>query len=80
MFVKVSGSGARCYAQLIEPFRSAVGTPRQRTVCTLGRLEAGSEVDTLIAPLRRAQGQPRRRRASGQPARQAALHRQLQRG
>ena len=50
MFVKVSGSGARRYAQLIEPFRSAVGKPRQRTICTLGRFEAGSEVDTLIAP------------------------------
>jgi hypothetical protein len=41
---------------LVESFRNAEGKPRQRTVCTLGRLEAGGEVDTLIASLQRARG------------------------
>ena len=39
----------------MESFRNAEGKPRQRTVCTLGRLEVGGEVDTLIASLQRAQ-------------------------
>ena len=34
-----------------ESFRNEESKPRQRTVCTLGRLEAGGEVDTLIASL-----------------------------
>ncbi len=37
----------------MESFRNEQGKPRQRT---LGRLEAGGEVDTLIASLQRAQG------------------------
>ena len=57
MFVKVTQSGARRYAQLVESFRNEEGKPRQRTICTLGRLEAGGDVDTLIASLQRAQGQ-----------------------
>ena len=56
MFIKVTQSGNRRYAQLVESFRNEDGKPRQRTVCTLGRLEAGSEVDTLIASLQRARG------------------------
>jgi hypothetical protein len=56
MFIKVTQSGKRRYAQLVESFRNEEGKPRQRTVCTLGRLEAGGEVDTLIASLQRAQG------------------------
>lgn len=40
----------------MESFRNEEGKPRQRTVCTLGRLEAGGEVDTLIASLQRARG------------------------
>ena len=56
MFIKVTKSGARRYAQLVESFRNDEGQPRQRTICTLGRLEAGGDVDTLIASLRRAQG------------------------
>ena len=56
MFIKVTQSGNRRYAQLVESFRNLEGKPRQRTVCTLGRLEAGGEVDTLIASLQRAQG------------------------
>ena len=56
MFIKVTQSGNRRYAQLVESFRNEEGKPRQRTVCTLGRLEVGGEVDTLIASLQRAQG------------------------
>ena len=56
MFIKVTQSGNRRYAQLVESFRNLEGKPRQRTVCTLGRLQAGGEVDTLIASLQRAQG------------------------
>ena len=56
MFIKVTQSGNRRYAQLVESFRNVEGKPRQRTVCTLGRLEAGGEVDTLIASLQRARG------------------------
>ena len=56
MFIKVTQSGNRRYAQLVESFRNEQGKPRQRTVCTLGRLEAGGEVDTLIASLQRARG------------------------
>ena len=56
MFIKVTQSGSRRYAQLVESFRNAEGKPRQRTVCTLGRLVDGGEVDTLIASLQRARG------------------------
>ena len=56
MFIKVTQSGSRRYAQLVESFRNENGSPRQRTVCTLGRLEDGGEVDTLIASLQRARG------------------------
>ena len=56
MFIKVTQSGQRRYAQLVESFRNVDGKPRQRTVCTLGRLEDGGEVDTLIASLQRARG------------------------
>jgi len=56
MFIKVTQTGNRRYAQLVESFRNEDGKPRQRTVCTLGRLEVGGEVDTLIASLQRAQG------------------------
>jgi transposase len=56
MFVKVTQSGGRRYAQLVESFRNEQGQPRQRTICTLGRLEPGGDVDTLINSLNRAQG------------------------
>ena len=56
MFIKVTQSGQRRYAQLVESFRNEQGKPRHRTVCTLGRLEGGGEVDTLIAALQRARG------------------------
>ena len=56
MFIKVTQSGCRRYAQLVESYRNEDGKPRQRTICTLGRLEAGGDVDTLIASLQRARG------------------------
>ena len=56
MFIKVTQSGSRRYAQLVESYRNEDGKPRQRTICTLGRLEAGGDVDTLIASLQRARG------------------------
>ncbi|WP_031407186.1 IS1634 family transposase [Thiomonas sp. FB-Cd] len=56
MFIKITQSGGRRYAQLVESFRNDAGQPRQRTVCTLGRLDVGGDVDKLIAGLQRAQG------------------------
>ena len=56
MFLKLTKSGGRHYAQLVESFRNETGQPRQRTICTLGRLEPGGEVDKLIAALQRARG------------------------
>lgn len=56
MFIKVTTSGGRRYAQLVESFRNESGQPRQRTLATLGRLEPGGDVDRLIQSLHRAQG------------------------
>jgi hypothetical protein len=56
IFIKVTQSGQRRYAQLVESFRNEEGNARQRTACSLGRLEAGGEVDTLIASLQRLRG------------------------
>ena len=56
MFLKLTKSGGRHYAQLVESFRNEDGQPRQRTICTLGRLEPGGDVDKLIAALQRARG------------------------
>ena len=56
MFIKVTSSGGRRYAQLVESYRNESGAPRQRTICTLGRVEPGGDVDKLIAGLQRAQG------------------------
>ena len=56
MFIKVTTSRGRRYAQLVESFRNEAGQPRQRTIATLGALEPGGQVDRLIAALRRAQG------------------------
>ena len=56
MFIKVTSSGGRRYAQLVESYRNESGAPRQRTICTLGRVEPGGDVDKLIAALQRAQG------------------------
>jgi hypothetical protein len=54
--IKVTTSGGRRHAQLVESFRNEVGRPRQRTLATLGRLAHGGDVDRLIQSLHSAQG------------------------
>jgi transposase len=57
MFIKVTKSGSRRYVQLVESYRDDSGTPRQRTVATIGRLgESGGSVDSLLNGLLRATG------------------------
>lgn len=57
MFIKLTRSGARTYAQLVESFRDEQGRPRQRTLATLGRIdETGGQVDSLLGGLLRAKG------------------------
>ena len=56
MFIKVTTTAGRRYAQLVESFRNENGQPRQRTLATLGRLEPDGDVDRLIQALNRAQG------------------------
>jgi transposase len=59
VFTKLTRSGGHTYVQLVESFRDETGRPRQRTVCTLGRLdEAGGQVDSLLKGLLRAKGMP----------------------
>ena len=41
MSVKVTQSGGRRYARLVESFRNEQAELRQRRICTLGRLEPG---------------------------------------
>jgi hypothetical protein len=43
MFIKVTQAAGRRYAQLVESYRNEDGKPRQRTICTLGRLDTGAE-------------------------------------
>ena len=40
MFVKLTRSGSRRYVQLVESYRDESGKPRQRTIATVGRLDA----------------------------------------
>lgn len=56
MFIKVTTTAGRRYAQLVESYRNDAGQPRQRTLATLGRLEPGGDVDRLVTALQRAQG------------------------
>jgi transposase len=59
MFIKLTRSGDRTYAQLVESFRDEHGKPRQRTVATLGRIDdSGGQVDSLLKGLLRAKGRP----------------------
>jgi transposase len=59
MFIKLTRSGERTYAQLVESFRDEHGKPRQRTVATLGRIdERGGQIDSLLDGLLRAKGRP----------------------
>ena len=57
MFIKLTRSKSRTYAQLVESFRDEQGQPRQRTVATLGRVdEDGGTVDAVLRTLLRAKG------------------------
>jgi hypothetical protein len=59
MFIKLTRSGGRSYAQLVESFRDEQGRPRQRTLATLGRTdETGGQVDSLLQGLLRVKGRP----------------------
>ena len=59
MFIKLTRSGGRTYAQLVESFRDEQSRPRQRTLATLGRIdEVGGQVDALLQGLLRAKGRP----------------------
>lgn len=59
MFIKLTRSGDRTYAQLVESFRDEQGKPRQRTVATLGRIdEHDGQVDSILNGLLRAKGRP----------------------
>jgi Transposase DDE domain len=69
VFIKVTTSGGRRYAQLVESFRNEAGQPRQRTLATLGRLEPDGDVDRLIQALQRAQGREEVSSSTGAPIR-----------
>ena len=57
MFIKVTKSGSRRYVQVVESYRDESGRVRQRTIASLGRLEAISEnALSLIKGLARACG------------------------
>ena len=60
MFVKITSSGGRQYVKLVEAFRDESGTPRQRVIATLGRIEAvrAGENNALINGLLRAADRP----------------------
>lgn len=59
MFIKLTRSGGHAYAQLVESYRDEHGKTRQRTVCTIGRVdENGGQVDSLLSGLLRARGRP----------------------
>ncbi|MCC7226168.1 MAG: IS1634 family transposase, partial [Burkholderiaceae bacterium] len=74
MFTKLTRSGGHTYVQLAESFRDDTGRPRQRTICTLGRLdETGGKVDSLLKGLMRAKGMPASMAQAPQVAFESAL-------
>ena len=74
MFTKFTRSGGHTYVQLAESFRDDAGRPRQRTICTLGRLdETGGKVDSLLKGLMRAKGMPASMAQAPQVAFESAL-------
>lgn len=74
MFTKFTRSGGHTYVQLAESFRDDTGRPRQRTICTLGRLdETGGKVDSLLKGLMRAKGMPASMAEAPQVAFESAL-------
>lgn len=74
MFIKLTRSGGRTYAQLAESFRDEHGRPRQRTLATLGRIdENGGQLDKLLGALLRARGRPAGEGAAPQVRFESAL-------
>ena len=74
MFTKLTKSGGHTYVQLVESYRDESSRPRQRTVCTLGRLdEVDGQVDALLRGLLRAKGMPASIAQSPQIAFESAL-------
>lgn len=74
MFVKLTRSGGRTYAQLVESFRDENGKPRQRTLATMGRVdESGGQVDALLTALLRARGRSAEERGTPQVRFESAL-------
>ena len=57
MFTKLTKSGGHTYVQLVESYRDEFSRPRQRTICTIGRLdEVCGQVGSLLKGLLRAKG------------------------
>jgi hypothetical protein len=52
MFTKLTRSGGHTYVQLVESFRDETGRPRQRTISTLGRLDARVRQFTPLSEVR----------------------------
>ena len=74
MFVKLTRSGSRTYAQLVESFRDDSGKPRQRTLATLGRIdESDGQVDAVLEALLRARGRTRNDCSAAQVRFESAL-------
>lgn len=75
MFVKITSSGPRKYVKLVESFRDTNGTPRQRVIATLGRLEQirTGAADALVNGLLRAAGKPSMKEGVGHVAFAPAL-------
>jgi len=59
VFIKLTRRGPNRYVQLVEAYRDAsTGSPKQRTVATLGRLDQlNTELSSVIAGLQRVTGQ-----------------------
>ena len=70
MFVKITTSGPRKYVKLVESYRDNGGTPKQRVIATLGRLEniKAGQADSLLNGLLRASGKPTLDQGSGEIA------------
>ena len=74
MFIKLTRSGDRTYAQLVEAFRDEHGKTRQRLLATLGRVdEAGGQVEAILAKLLRARGRSESEAAAPQVRFESAL-------
>jgi len=57
MFVRITASGPRRYAQLVESFRDEDGRVKKRTVATLGQLDQlTGELDSVIDGLLKVAG------------------------